>query len=62
MNVTIPVFPIVLLLIGLKLMGYISISWLWVFSPMWFPVAFIMPFLIIWLTLGIIYGFKVTKK
>lgn len=27
------------LLLGLKLTGYAAISWLWVFSPIWIPLA-----------------------
>ena len=27
------------LLLGLKLTGYAAISWLWVFSPIWIPIA-----------------------
>lgn len=30
------------LFIGLKLTGYIAWSWLWVLSPLWIPVAFVL--------------------
>lgn len=34
-----------LLFIGLKLSGHITWSWLWVLSPFWIPIAFIIAFL-----------------
>jgi hypothetical protein len=30
-----------LLFIGLKLTGYIEWSWLWVLSPLWIPILFL---------------------
>jgi len=30
-----------ILFIGLKLTGYITWSWIWVLSPLWIPLAFV---------------------
>jgi hypothetical protein len=35
-----------LLFIGLKLTGHITWSWVWVLSPLWIPIAFLLPILI----------------
>lgn len=35
------------LFIGLKLTGYIAWSWLWVLSPLWIPIAFVISFMIL---------------
>lgn len=48
-NVRIPgsiSFATVLLLVGLKLTGNLSVSWLWVFSPLWAPP---MIFVLLWI-------------
>jgi hypothetical protein len=37
---TIGLFPICLILLLLKVLG-VGISWLWVFSPFWLPIAII---------------------
>lgn len=50
-DIFIPLLTI--LLIGLKLTGHISWSWLWVLSPLW--VGFLVLFLIL-VFLGIIKG------
>ena len=31
-----------IVLVALKLMGYVAWSWLWVLSPIWLPVAILM--------------------
>ena len=38
-----------IVLIVLKLLGYIHISWLWVFSPIIAGTAIVIVFLILWL-------------
>jgi hypothetical protein len=35
------------LFIGLKLTGFIAWSWWWVLSPLWIPLAEILPLLVI---------------
>jgi len=32
---------IIIILSALKLFGIISLGWIWIFSPLWIPVAFI---------------------
>lgn len=36
-----------ILFIGLKLTGFISWSWLWVLSPIWITIAFVLLLLLI---------------
>lgn len=31
-----------ILFVGLKLMGYIAWSWIWVVSPLWMPLAIVL--------------------
>ena len=39
---SLPVWPILTAtLVVLKLLGLISIGWLWVFSPLWIPLALV---------------------
>jgi hypothetical protein len=33
-----------ILFIGLKLTGYIEWSWIWVLSPLWMPIVFVVAF------------------
>jgi len=40
------------LLIGLKLGKIITWSWWWVLSPLWIPLAIILPFLMVFLILS----------
>lgn len=40
--------------IVLKLLGYISWSWLWVLSPLWIPFAIALIFIIIAIIISII--------
>lgn len=35
-----------ILFIGLKLTGHVDWSWLWVLSPIWIPLALIIPFIL----------------
>jgi len=37
------------LFVGLKLTGYITWSWWWVFFPLWGPVAIVLGIAFIWL-------------
>ncbi|HET8689763.1 MAG TPA: hypothetical protein VFM18_24420 [Methanosarcina sp.] len=40
------------LFIGLKLTGHITWSWFWVLSPLWIPVAIVLVFALICLTVA----------
>lgn len=42
---------ITLLLIILKLYGFISVSWMWVLSPLWLPLVFMGIMLLLLFTL-----------
>jgi hypothetical protein len=41
-----------IVLITLKLMGYIAIPWLWVFAPLWIGFAIVLALLVIGLVIG----------
>jgi len=53
LTVSLPLLPIAALLIALKLAGVIHISWLWVFSPLWLPLAILLAFLAAFATLAL---------
>jgi len=36
-----------LILIGLKIGGYINISWIWVFCPLWIGIAIVLAVLLV---------------
>ena len=36
-----------LILIGLKIGGYINISWIWVFRPLWIGIAIVLAVLLV---------------
>ncbi len=40
--VSLPLLPLTLLFVVLKLFGAITWSWVWVLSPMWLPFAVIL--------------------
>lgn len=47
-SVGFPFLPaLALLFIGLKLTGHVAWSWAWVLSPLWLPLAVIIPLLIL---------------
>jgi len=37
-----------LIFLVLKLTGHITWSWIWVFSPLWIPIALILFLIVIW--------------
>lgn len=43
-------------LIIAKLLGYLSIGWLWVLTPLWLPFAFLAGAALIGLTILLVYG------
>ena len=43
------------LFVGLKLTNYINWSWLWVLSPTWIPIVFIILLVVL---IGIVYCLK----
>lgn len=57
---SLPVWPLLTAtLVVLKLLGLISISWLWVFSPLWLPPAVVLGALggfILVLLIGVLIG------
>lgn len=40
-NLTFSLSAVTIVLIILKALGYIEFGWLWVFSPLWMPLAII---------------------
>lgn len=66
-----PVWPLLTaVLVVLKLLGLITISWLWVFSPLWLPLALVLAVLagiaavalIVFLVGALIAGVKLKSK
>lgn len=58
-KIIVPTFPIALLLGILKLSGALHISWLWVLSPIWLPIVFLLSLafmLFLWLGLASVVG------
>lgn len=51
LTVTIPLLPFAVLLVVLKVTGVIHISWLWAFSPLWLPLAFMLLMLAVFVML-----------
>ena len=47
-----------LLFIGLKLTGYISWSWWWVFAPIWMPIVVIILFVALAYVAALPYAFR----
>lgn len=47
------------LFIGLKLTGHITWSWLWVLSPLWLPLACVIGFVAVGLTLAFLLALLV---
>ena len=43
-----------ILFIGLKLTGFINWSWLWVLSPLWLPLTFVLVIVVIFLVIAAI--------
>jgi hypothetical protein len=43
-----------IVLVILKVMGYLEIAWLWVFAPLWLPVAVVLSLMLIVLALIIV--------
>ena len=41
-----------ILFIGLKLTGFINWSWLWVLSPLWLPLTFVLVIVVIFLIIA----------
>lgn len=49
-----------LVLLTLKITGYIDLSWWWVAGPLWIPLAFI---LCIWVIIGVVLiGIKIVEN
>jgi len=45
-----------ILFIGLKLMGYVTWSWIWVLSPIWISIVFMIVIILIAVAVMKIYG------
>jgi len=58
-KITLPLVPLTIILIILKLSGVIHWSWLWVIAPIWIPYAIIFGVWIIIALFGI--SFFITK-
>ncbi|MGD9779654.1 hypothetical protein [Methanomethylovorans sp.] len=48
---------ITIALVAAKAMGFLDIEWLWVFAPLWWPAAFVLGLMLIFVTLIIIVLF-----
>ena len=59
-EISIDMMPIVIILVLLKVLGVIKISWMWVFCPIWIPLVLMliwMVWLLVILVLAVILKF-----
>lgn len=58
---SLPVWPLLTaVLVVLKLLGKISISWLWVLSPLWLPLALVL-LVLLGIGIALLVAFLFTK-
>jgi hypothetical protein len=58
-DVTLPIMLLVVILTILKVTGYLSLHWIWVFAPIGIPIILIMFFLCLWLFCAALLGMKI---
>jgi ABC-type antimicrobial peptide transport system permease subunit len=51
-----------LLFIGLKLMGYLAWSWVWVLAPLWIPLALIALVILVGGIAGVLSAYADSKQ